>query len=117
MARRRPLLRPHRKTEVHPLNFLPANDADYIRDWTRLTRGESVLVVENDAPELAGRVDDVTEDGLILWLHLEAGAGRRLFTRADGVLIWRLLGDRYQPEQTDDLRESRLDLSGTGTAR
>jgi hypothetical protein len=86
---------------------LPPNDADYIRDWTRLACGESVLIVENDAPELAGRVDVVTEDGLILWLHLEAGAGRRLFTRADGVLVWRVLGDRYQPEPIDDLRESR----------
>lgn len=115
MAPRRQLLRPHRKTEVHHLNSLPAIDADYIRDWTRLAPGESVLVVESDAPELAGRVDVVTEDGLILWLHLEAGAGRRLFTRFDGVLIWRVVGDRYQPELIDDLRESRQDLWGTAT--
>jgi hypothetical protein len=61
--------------------FLPSRNADYIRDWTMLSSAELVLLVENDGPELSGRVDAVTENGLILWLHLNDGAGRRLFTR------------------------------------
>lgn len=92
MARGRPLLRPRRKTEVHHLNFMPPNDADYIRDWTVLAPGDSVLIVDNDALNLAGRVDVVTEDGSILWLHLKEGAGRRLFTRTDGARVWRVPG-------------------------
>ena len=74
------------------MNFLPPNDAAYIRDWTVLAPGDSVLIVDNDAPNLAGRVDAVTEDGSILWLHLKEGAGRRLFTRTDGAGVWLVPG-------------------------
>jgi hypothetical protein len=72
------------------MTFLPPNNADYIRDWTMLAPGEWVFIVDDDAPEFYGRVDAVTEDGQILWLHLKAGAGRRLFTRTEGVLTWRV---------------------------
>lgn len=92
MARGRPLLRASSKTGNRPMNYLPSNDADYVRDWTRLVSGDCVVIVENDAAELFGRVDAATDDGLILWVHLEAGAGRRLFLRADGTLLWRLPG-------------------------
>jgi hypothetical protein len=90
MARGRPLLRAHRKTASHSGTFLPPNNADYIRDWAMLTPGEQVFLVNNDEAELSGRVDTVTEDGSVLWLHLADGAGRRLFTRTDYVLTWRV---------------------------
>jgi len=94
MARGRPLLRSPRTAEVRHLKFLPPSDAVYIRDWTRLTSGEKVAIVQDDEPEISGFVDAVTEDGLILWLHLDAGAGRKLFTRTTGALVWRLQESR-----------------------
>jgi hypothetical protein len=94
MARGRPLLRAGRKTESHGGTFLPPSNADYIRDWTMLAPGERVFLVKNNAAELSGRVDTVTEDGSILWLHLEDGAGRRLFTHTDSVLTWRVSESR-----------------------
>ena len=90
MSRGRPLLRARDKPRVSGLNFRPPNNADYIRDWTMLVPDDGVVIVENDAPALSGRVDAVTDDGQILWVHVEAGAGRRLFTRADGTLVWRV---------------------------
>ena len=86
----RPLLRAHAKTRSHRGTIVPPDNADYIRDWAMLAPGEWVLLVGKDSAELSGRVDTVTEDGLILWLHLKNGAGRRLFTRTDAMLTWRL---------------------------
>jgi hypothetical protein len=94
MAKGRPLLRAHHKTDGPRTTSLPPNNPDYIQDWTTLAPGEWVFIVDNDAPELSGRVDTVTDDGQILWLHLEAGAGRRLFTRTEGVLSWRVPENR-----------------------
>lgn len=88
MARGRPLGGARRKPEEKS-RYMPPSDADYIGNWTSLARGEKVVIADNTA-ELRGQVDAVTEDGLILWLHLEDGAGRRLLTRTDGVQVWRL---------------------------
>lgn len=89
MARGRPLLHAGRKPESHGGRFLPPSNAEYIRDWTILAPGEQVLLVDDNATELSGRVDTVTEDGSILWLHLD-GVGRRLFIHTDSVPIWRI---------------------------
>jgi len=90
MARGRPLLRANRKTKNSGGTFLPPSNTDYIRDWATLAAGEQVILVDNDETEFSGRVDTVTEDGSILWLHLADGAGRRLFTRTNYVLTWRI---------------------------
>jgi hypothetical protein len=67
---------------------MPPKDAEYVRDWTTLTPGEEVYIVEDDGLESCGRVDAVTGDGSILWLYMNDGAGRRLFMRSDGGLVW-----------------------------
>ena len=64
--------------------------AAYVRDWTRLRQGDLILIAEIGMLGFAGEVDIVTEDGRILWLYLEGGAGRRLFTHTDGVRLWRV---------------------------
>jgi hypothetical protein len=71
----------------------PPKDAEYVLDWTSLQPGQSVLFIESDARQLRGRVDAVTKDGTVLWLHMDAGGGRRLFTRLDGGLVWRMTVD------------------------
>lgn len=89
MARGRPILRSPRKVEGYPLDYVPPKGAEYVRDWTSLQPGERVVLVERDAQELQGQVDAVTDDGTILWLHVDAGAGRRLVSRLEGGLVWR----------------------------
>ena len=79
--------------EDHQHKFLPPNKAQYIRDWIVLAPGDRVFIAKKDAPELSGHVDAVTEDGAILWLQFDAGAGRKLFTRSEGGLMWRVPGN------------------------
>ena len=99
MARGRPLLKSpvQAKAEDQQLNFLPPKDAEYVRDWTMLAAGEEVYIVQENAGELSGRVDAVTEDGTILWVHLAGGAGRRLFTRSEGGHVWRVPAEAEKP--------------------
>jgi hypothetical protein len=88
MARGRPLLRaPH--DGPHQLKS--------VRDWTTLEPGQLVVVLEEYAREMRGRVDTVTEDGDVLWLHLEGGGGRKLFTRAGGDRVWQARDDVAPP--------------------
>lgn len=92
MPRGRPLLRTYGQSKAvdHQLKFLPPKDAEYVQDWTTLAEDDVIHVVAENGLELSGRVDAVTEDGAILWLHLAAGAGRRLFTHSEGGLVWRI---------------------------
>lgn len=73
--------------------FLPPHDAEYVGDWTTLLTGEEVHILSENAVQLSGRVDTVTQDGEILWLHLSAGAGRKLFLRAEDVVVWCIRSD------------------------
>lgn len=70
------------------MKFLPPAGAEYVRDWTRLAPGDKVYLVEDDATDVSGWVDAVAEDGSVLWVHMEAGAGRRLFSPRQGQLLW-----------------------------
>lgn len=93
MTRTRPLGRSPRKVPAPPAGYLPPKDAEYVQDWTRLQPGQKVILFDGVTREVCGQVDAVTEDGGILWLHMEAGGGRRLFSRLeDGHFgAWRRL--------------------------
>lgn len=92
MARGRPLLRaPH--DAAHQLKSALSEDTVFVRDWTTLEPGQFAVVLEEYAREMRGRVDTVTEDGGVLWLHLEDGGGRRLFTGTGGDRVWRVRDD------------------------
>lgn len=58
-----------------------------ISDWSALIRGDYVTVLEEFTVPYSGWIDDVTEDGMIIWLVLAFGRGRRMFFREDGHLI------------------------------
>lgn len=58
-----------------------------VSDWTALVRGDFVTVLEEYTVPYSGWIDDVTEDGMIIWLVLAFGQGRRMFFRDDGDLI------------------------------
>lgn len=91
MARGRPLLTAH--SHAHQFATTPSGDVVLVRDWTTLEPGQLVVVHEDSATEMRGRVDEVAEDGKVLWLHLEGGRGRRLITRPGGDRVWRLEDD------------------------
>ena len=58
-----------------------------VEDWSVLIPGDFVTVLESFTVPHSGWIDDVTEDGTIIWLVLAAGRGRRMFFRHDGDLI------------------------------
>ena len=54
-----------------------------VNDWRSLIYGDYVTVRQDGADVGAGWVDQVTDDGSIVWLHLVHGGGRRMYLRAD----------------------------------
>lgn len=58
-----------------------------VTDWTALIPGDFVTVLEGLTVPCSGWIDEVTEDGAIVWLVLSLGRGRRMFFRADGDII------------------------------
>jgi hypothetical protein len=95
VARKRPPLRPNGGSLVQTgqPTFLPPPDGDYVRDWTTLAVGDDVHILTENTVHLSGRVDTITHEGEILWLHLSAGEGRKLFLRSENVAIWRIRSD------------------------
>ena len=81
MARGRPLLKSpvQAKAEDQQLNHLPPKDAEYVRDWAALATGQKVYTVQENGEELSGRVDAVTEDGTVLWVHLAGGRAEIIY--------------------------------------
>lgn len=92
MARRRPLVRsPH--AADNQIKSTSPEDKLFTLDWTELEPGQLVVVLEEHTYELHGRVDTLTEDGEVLWLHLEGGGGRRLFTNSGGDRVWQVMDE------------------------
>ena len=91
MARGRPLLQFQSRAFAidRRMKFVPPNDFEYISNWTALSPRDKVYVVKDDVLEFGGLVDAVTDDGAIVWLYSDGGAGRRLFVRAEGDVVWR----------------------------
>jgi hypothetical protein len=58
-----------------------------VSDWTALIPGDFVTVLESYSVPHSGWIDDVTEDGTIIWLVLAFGRGRRMFFRKDGDIV------------------------------
>jgi ABC-type nitrate/sulfonate/bicarbonate transport system substrate-binding protein len=52
-------------------------------DWGSLVRGMTITVTTAAGERFTGTVDHVTFDGLVMWVHLERGQGRRLFVFND----------------------------------
>ena len=75
---------------------MPPASAEYVRDWTTLMRGERVYAAQDYSYELRGWVETVTENGDVLWLHVEAGAGRMLFSRSGGDSVWRYIEEEVK---------------------
>jgi len=48
------------------------------------------VLLENSRELVAGRVDALSPDSSVLWLHLEHGLGRRLFLQIDGYQTFRI---------------------------
>ncbi|MFE4542710.1 hypothetical protein [Arthrobacter sp. NPDC056727] len=57
-----------------------------ISDWTLLT-GADVEIRYQDRHISHGRVDAVTDDGSVLWLH-PSGENRRLYEKAEFYEAW-----------------------------
>jgi hypothetical protein len=58
--------------------------------WSDLCPGDSICVRRNDTTVTQGKVDLVSGDGSVLWIHTGAGAGRMLFLKEDGFSVHKL---------------------------
>ncbi|WP_314193692.1 hypothetical protein [uncultured Arthrobacter sp.] len=58
-----------------------------VADWTALMPGDFVTVLESYMVPYSGWIDDLTEDGSIIWLVRAFGGGRRMFFRENGDII------------------------------
>lgn len=68
-------------------NDLGRRNASYqlaLPDWQEVSPGHEVSLYKKGQGHFHGRVDDVTPDGSIMWVHLANGWGRRMFVRAEG---------------------------------
>lgn len=57
--------------------------------WSSLAKGERVEVDCGDVVIHRGVVDDVTDDGSVVWLWLDEGRGRAFYLQSDGHSIYR----------------------------
>lgn len=67
-----------------------------IKQWKYLWRSEFVELKRGTRVVNTGWVDQVTEDGRILWIHLSCGMGRMMLHQDDGISIWRVDSRIYQ---------------------
>ena len=74
-------------TLMEPGTAPPPTDTKVVADWTALMRGDFVTVVEQYSTRHSGWIDDLTEDGAILWLVRAFGGGRRMFCRGNGDIV------------------------------
>lgn len=58
-----------------------------VADWTALLPGDFVTVLESYTVPHSGWIDDLTEDGRIIWLVRAFGGGRRMFFRDNGDIV------------------------------
>lgn len=58
-----------------------------VHDWSKL-EDMQVQITEDGRVLREGRVDMVAADGSVLWLAMDAVAGRQLILRSDGVEAW-----------------------------
>lgn len=58
-----------------------------VADWTALMPGDFVTVLESYTVPYSGWIDDLTEDGQIIWLVRAFGGGRRMFFRDNGDIV------------------------------
>ncbi|HKS00579.1 MAG TPA: hypothetical protein VJS86_02810 [Arthrobacter sp.] len=74
-------------TLMEPGTAPAPTDSRVVTDWTALLRGDFVTVVEQYSTRHSGWIDDLTEDGAILWLVRACGGGRRMFCRDNGDIV------------------------------
>jgi hypothetical protein len=60
-----------------------------LTNWGELRADEPVEVVKHAQVVAAGRVEEVSLSGNVLWLSAEGTEPRRLFLKSDGVLVRR----------------------------
>ncbi|MBT8163130.1 MULTISPECIES: hypothetical protein [Arthrobacter] len=65
---------------------LPGRPA-ILKDWA-LAKGELVEVRHHELPPREGLVDEVTPDGVILWLAAEGATTRRMIDKSEGFEVW-----------------------------
>jgi hypothetical protein len=75
---------------THPHSKKPQPEA--ITNWSSLSRADEVEIYKDGEIMAEGRIDMLSMDGSVLWLHKVTGNDRSLFLRSDGLRVYRLSG-------------------------
>lgn len=61
-----------------------------MKHWKYLWRHEFIEIRRGDTLLGTGHVDESTDDGCVIWVHLTNGRGRILLHHHDGIDVWRV---------------------------
>jgi hypothetical protein len=61
-----------------------------VEQWKYLWREEFVELRNGQNVSATGWIDDITADGMTIWIHLSSGMGRVMIHHHDGIDIWRV---------------------------
>lgn len=61
-----------------------------IQRWEYLWRNEFVELRRGPSVTGSGWIDEITDDGMVIWIHLTDAKGRVMIHRKDGIDIWRI---------------------------
>lgn len=76
-----------RRHHTHLHRTKPQPEA--LTNWSSLSRADEVEIYKDGEFIAAGRIDMLSMDGSILWLHKDTGNDRSLFLRSDGLRVYR----------------------------
>jgi hypothetical protein len=69
-----------------------------VAEWIHLNAGDNVAIQRAGESLRTGRIDDITEDAKIFWVHLDHGRGRILVHEGDKSVVRWLLPTPYSPD-------------------
>ncbi|MBT2597964.1 hypothetical protein [Arthrobacter sp. ISL-72] len=61
-----------------------------VEQWKHLWRREFVELRRGAGVFGAGWIDEIAQDGTLVWINRTNGLGRSLIHRSDGIEIWRV---------------------------
>ncbi len=75
-----------------------------VKRWKYLWRKEFVELRNGLNVSTTGWVDDITADGLTIWIYLSGGMGRVMIHQCDGIDVWRV-DSRIRQNRSDPAAE------------
>ncbi|MGO4652274.1 hypothetical protein AB4068_11310 [Arthrobacter sp. 2RAF22] len=76
--------------KTQPLAQAAEPTPHHVPEWEQLSASDNVEVYRQGIALAAGRVDETTPEGSIIWLFLEHGQGRVVIHKCDSIDIFKV---------------------------